>query len=103
MADAKQVDEVGMPPRLLQHALSRIDQDHRQIGGRGARDHVAGVLFMPRRIGDDELALFRGEEPVGDVDGYALLTLCRKAIDQQREVDLLPLRAVLHAVAFQRG
>jgi hypothetical protein len=92
-----------MAPGLHQHALARVDQDHRKIGGRGAGYHVAGVLFMPRAVGDDELALFGAEEAIGDIDGDALFALRRKPVDQQCEVDFLPLRADLLAVAFQRG
>jgi hypothetical protein len=61
------------------------------------------VLFVAGRVGDDELALFGGEEAIGDVDGDALFALGGQAIDQQREVDLLPLRAHALAVGFQRG
>ena len=101
--DADQLGEVGMPPRLGQHALARIDQQHRQVRGRRAGDHVARVLLVPRRVGDDELALLAGEEAVGDVDGDALLALGREPVDQQREVDAFALRAMLLAVRFQRG
>ncbi len=97
------MDEKRVPPRLLQHALSRINQDHRKISGRCAGHHIAGILFVPRRIGDDELALFGGEEAVGDVNRNALFTLCRKTINQQREVNLFALGAVAFAVAFERG
>ncbi len=47
----------------------------------------------PRRVGDDELALVGGEVAVGNVDGDALLALGGEAVDQEREVDVLPLRA----------
>ena len=57
----------------------------------------------PGRVGDDELALLGREEAVGDVDGDALLALGGEAVDQQREVDLLPLRADPLAVGFERG
>jgi hypothetical protein len=57
----------------------------------------------PGAIGDDELALFGSEEAIGDVDGDALLALGGKAVDQQGEVDLLPLRADLLRVGLQRG
>jgi hypothetical protein len=60
-------------------------------------------LLVPRRIGDDELALLAGEETIGDVDRDALLALGRKPVDQQREVDLLALCAVPFAVALERG
>ena len=58
---------------------------------------------MPRRVGDDEFALFGGEEAVGDVDRDALLALGGEPVDQQREIDLLALCAVALAVAFERG
>ena len=58
---------------------------------------------MPRRVGDDELALLAREEAVGDVDRDALLALGAKAVDQQREIDRLALRPVPLAVAFERG
>ena len=54
---------------------------------RGAGRHVAGVLLVARGVGDDELALVGRKEPVGDVDGDALLALGGEAIDEQREVD----------------
>ena len=87
-ADADQLGEIGMPPRLGQHALARIDQEHGEVGGRGAGHHVARILLVARRIGDDELALLAREEAIGDVDRDALLALGREAVDEQREVDL---------------
>ncbi len=92
-----------MAARLHQHALARIDQDHRKVGGGSAGDHVAGVLFVAGAIGDDELALLGVEEAVSDIDGDALFALCRKAVDQQREVDFLTLRTDLLRIAFERG
>ncbi len=92
-----------MPLGLGQNTLARVNQDHGQISGRCPSDHVSGVLFMPRCIGHDELALFGCEETIGHVDGDALLTLSGQAIDQQGKVDLLPLRSHLFAVGFQRG
>ena len=91
-----------MAARLHQHALARIDQDHRKVGGGSAGDHVAGVLFVARAVGDDELALLGVEEAIGHVDGDALLALGGKTVDQQREVDLLPLRADLTGIRLQR-
>ena len=91
-----------MTARLGQHALARIDQDHGHVGGGGAGDHVAGVLLVPRRVGDDELAPFGGEEPIGHVDGDALLALGLQAIHQQGEVDLPALGAHRLGVRLQR-
>ena len=77
-----------MAPGLGDDALARIDQHHREIGAGGAGRHVAGVLHVAGRVGDDEAAPLRGEEAVGDVDGDALLALRLQAIDQQREIEI---------------
>ena len=61
-----------MTPRLGQNAFARINQDHRNIGGRGAGGHVAGILFVARRVGNDEFALVGREEAIGDINGDAL-------------------------------
>ncbi len=100
--NAQQADQIGMPLRLGQHAPARIDQDDRGIGGRGPGDHVAGVLLMTRRVGDDELARLGREETIGHVDGDALFPLRRQTIDQQGEVDVAALGADAAAVHFQR-
>ena len=81
--------------------LRGIDQNHRDLGGRRAGHHVAGVLLVPGRVGDDELAALGGEEPVGDVDGDALLALGGQAVDEQREVELVALRSHLLGVGLQ--
>lgn len=64
----------------------RIYQDNGGIGGRCARYHVAGVLFVSGRVGDDEFALGRGEIAVGDIDGDALFALGGKAVGEAGEV-----------------
>ena len=103
MADAEQRDDDRMAVRLRQQALARVDQHDREIGVGGAGRHVAGVLLMARRVGDDERALVGGEIAIGDIDRDALLALGLEAVDQQREVDFLAGRAVLLRVALQRG
>ena len=85
--------EIAVPLGLGEHALARVDQDHGEIGGRGAGHHVARILLVAGRVGDDELALLGSEEAIGDVDGDALLTLGGEPVDQQREVDRLALGA----------
>ncbi len=101
--DADQVREVAVAACLREHTLARIDQDHGKVGGGGAGDHVAGVLLVAGGIGDDELALLGREKAVGDVDGDALFALGGESIDQQREVDFLPLRADALGIVLQRG
>ena len=95
MADAEQRDDVGMAEGLRQQALARVDQDHREVGVGGAGRHVAGVLLVAGRVGDDERARRRREIAIGDVDGDALLALGLEAVDQQREIDVVAGRAVL--------
>ena len=103
VTDAEQRDDVAVATRLREHALARVDQDHGDVRGRRARDHVARVLLVPRRVGDDELAPVGREEAVGDVDGDALLALRGQSVDQQREVELAALRADLLRIRFERG
>ena len=88
-----QRDEIAVASRLRQHALAGIDQDDGDVRGRRAGDHVAGVLLVARRVGDDELALVGREEAIRDVDRDALLALGRQAVDQQREIEFAALRA----------
>ena len=93
--DAEQRGQERVAPRLLEHALAGVDEDEREVGGRRAGDHVARVLDVAGRVGDDELALRRGEVAVGDVDGDALLALGPQAVGEQRQVRVLvaPLAA----------
>src|SRR3546814_2026060 len=94
--------EEAVAARLGQHTLARVDQDDRQVGGRGAGHHVARILLVPRRVGDDELALFGGEEAIGDVDRDPLLPLGGQPVDEQREIYILPLGSDTLAVRLQR-
>jgi len=112
VADADQRGEIAVAPRLRLHAVAGVDENDRDVGGRRAGDHVARVLGMARRVGDDELASAGREIAVGDVDGDALLALGRKTVDQQGKVDpgavdVLPPGRRLHgrelALADQLG
>ena len=64
-----------------------VDEHDREVGRRGAGDHVARVLRVPGRVGDDEAAPGGGEVAVGDVDRDALLALGPQPVGQQREVE----------------
>ena len=92
-----------MAPGLGEHAVAGVDEDDRQLAGRRARDHVAGVLLVAGRVGDDELAPGRGEVPVGDVDGDALLALGLEPVGEQRQVEVLAGVADGGGVLLQRG
>ena len=86
--DAEQRRDVRVPARLLDDALARVDEDDREVGGRGAGDHVARVLDVAGRVGEVEPAPRRREVAVGDVDRDALLALGAQAVGEQREVDV---------------
>src|SRR3982074_3043761 len=75
-----------MPSRLRENSLACIDQNDGQFGGRGARRHIAGVLFVPRCIRNDELATPRGEVSVRNIDGDALLALCAQSVSKLRKI-----------------
>jgi hypothetical protein len=85
--DADQRSQLGVAAGLRQDALARIDQDDGEVGGRRGGDHVAGVLLVARRVGDDVLARAGREIAVGDVDGDALFALGLQAVGEQRQVD----------------
>ncbi len=91
-----------MPPRLRQDALPGVDQDDGEIGVGGARRHVARVLDMARRVGDDELAAGGREETIGDVDRDALLAFGREPVQQQGEIDRVSGRPVLARILLER-
>ena len=101
LPDAHQGHDRAVPVGLPQHALGRVDQDHRQIGGGRTRRHVARVLLVSRRVGDDEATPRGREETVADIDGDALFALRLQAIDQQREIRHVAEGAVVPAVAGQ--
>ncbi len=85
---AEQRREERVATRLLEDAVAGVDEDQREVRGRRAGDHVARVLNVAGRVGDDELALRGREVAVGDVDGDALLAFGAQAVGEQREVHL---------------
>jgi hypothetical protein len=86
LRDAEQHADERVALGLLQHALARVQQDHRQIRRRGARHHVARVLLVARAVRDDEPPARRREIAVGDVDRDPLLALRSQPVGQQRQV-----------------
>jgi hypothetical protein len=103
---AQQLRKQGVAARLRQELqrlpgeveLGRIDEDDRGVAARRRGDHVARVLLVARRIGDDELALRGREVAIGDVDRDALLALGLEAVGEKREVD----RLVAAGARFER-
>ena len=82
LTDAQERDQEAVPPGLGHHTGSGVDEDERQISRGRARDHVARVLLVARRVRHNELSPFRGEEAVGHVDGDPLLAFRRQTVDE---------------------
>ena len=89
VGDPQQRQQHGVPAALLGQALAGVDEHEAEVGGRGAGDHVPGVLDVPRGVGDDELAGRGREVAVGHVDGDALLALGAEPVGQQRQVGVV--------------
>ncbi|RMV89929.1 hypothetical protein ALP03_102740 [Pseudomonas amygdali pv. tabaci] len=87
--DAQQRGDIAVTTGLGLHAIARVHQNDRQVTGRSAGGHVTGVLLMARCIGNDELALGRGEISIGNIDSDALLPLGLQTIHQQRQIDVI--------------
>ena len=87
VGDAEQPRDARVAPRLRADAVARVDQQDRDVGRRRAGRHVARVLLVAGRVGEDELAPRGREVAVGDVDRDALLALGAQAVGEQREVD----------------
>ena len=84
---AEDRDDVGVTACLLDDALPRVEQDHGDVGGRRARDHVARVLHVARRVRELEPSPRGHERAVGDVDRDPLLALGAQPVGEQGEVD----------------
>lgn len=59
--DAEQIRDETVAAGLRLHAVTGVNQDNRQAGGRGARGHLAGVIFVNWGIRDDKLTIVGGE------------------------------------------
>ena len=86
--DAQERGDGGVAATLLDDAEAGVDEDDGQVGRGRAGHHVARVLDVAGRVGDDELAARRGEVAVSDVDGDALFALGAEAVGEVGEVDL---------------
>ena len=59
---------------LLNHAMSSVDQNDGEVARGGPGSHVPRVLFVARRVSDDELSFGRREIAIRDIDCDALLS-----------------------------
>src|SRR5215468_7578642 len=79
--------DISVPAGLRQQSFGGIDEDDCSVCGRGASGHVARVLLMTRRIGNDEFSPWSREVAIGNIDGDALLTFRPQTISEKREID----------------
>ena len=102
MPDAGQRHDRGMAAGLGQEALARIDEQDREIGAGRAGCHVAGILLMAGRVGDDE-GTFRGRNiAIGDIDRDPLFALGLEPVHEQCEVDIAAVGAMPPRIALER-
>ena len=90
MRNAEQRCDDGMATRLGLQAFACVHQNQRKVGSTGAGHHIARVLLVAWRIGDDEAAFQCREIAVSHIDGDPLLAFRREAICQERKIDALP-------------
>jgi hypothetical protein len=96
---ADEVRERRVAARLRDDAVARVDQQHGEVRGRRGGHHVARVLRVTGRVGDDELARGRREVAPRDVDRDALLALGGEPVGQERQVER---RAALARASLER-
>ena len=86
--NAQQRGNARVAAALLDHAQARIDKNDGKIGRRRSGHHVARVLDVAGRVGNNELAAGRRKIPVGNIDRNPLLSLSAKPVGEVRKVDL---------------
>ena len=101
MADTQQRHEIAVAAGLGDHPVAGIDEDNCKIRRRATRDHVACILFVSRRIGDDELAPVGRKITVGHIDGDALFAFGLQTVAQQGVIDVVAGVAAAFAVPLK--
>lgn len=66
--------------------LGCVNQYDCRRSGACARNHIARVLFVPRRVGDDEFPFRRGKIAVCHIDRNALFAFGFQSVGQDGEV-----------------
>ena len=84
--DTQQRRDQRVSAGLVDDTVAGVHQHDRNVGRRGAGDHVARVLRVAGRVGNDEAARRCGEVAVRHIDGDALLALGAQAVGEQGEV-----------------
>src|SRR5262249_28264137 len=97
------VDNPAHPLRLSGHAVPYIDKQQGTIRIRRTGQHVADVLLVAGRVGDNKTAALGTKVAICDVDRDTLLALGFKPVEQQRIVELVASAPVATGQARQRG
>jgi hypothetical protein len=82
-----------MPPRLGHYTVPRIDEQNGELCRACGGHHVAGVLLVPGRVGNDEFAKRSCKIAIRDVNGDALLALGNETVGQERFCDVRSIAA----------
>src|SRR5438067_1400740 len=82
MSNAKKRADIRVPPRLLQHSLSRVSQNDRKFSLRRGSCHVARVLIVAGRIRKDKSSAWGAEISIRNINCDPLLALGTQAIGQ---------------------
>ena len=102
MLDTQQGNQESMATSLGNDTRTGIHQDNRQIGCRTTRNHISGILFVPRSIGNDELTVVGTEVAISHINRNTLFTFGLQPVEQQRIIDVFAGIPDTFAVAFQR-
>ena len=81
-----------MSARLFGHAIAGIYQYDGQIAVGCSGDHIASVLHMARRVGDDELAPWSRKIFVSHIYGDALFSFGFQPVGKNGEVGRVGIR-----------
>ena len=88
MRNLQQRSQKTMSFGLGEHTFARIDQYNCQFCRRCAGDHVARILNVAGRVGNNKFALRGGEIAVSYIYGDALLTFRTQTVSQQRQIHI---------------
>ena len=101
MMDTEEGDEERVAACLGDDTRASVHEDDGKVGRRAAGNHVAGILLVPRRVGDDKLAVVGREVAVSHVDGDALLALGLETVEEEGVVNMVARITHTLAVALE--
>jgi hypothetical protein len=82
--DAEKMQQIAVAPRLVAHALQRVDDQKRAVRLRSAGDHVAQEFGVARRVDQHHVTRAGAKANLRGVDGDALVALGLQRIEQER-------------------